>query len=108
MNKLKQYVKAAISKVAAFHITGAPRFMIYLFIAVVFAAIGAFLAGWLYNWYVAGKAELPIMIQFLGAISSASFIAAVGFFGRALIDDDDNGVPDEFEREDEDAGSKRH
>jgi len=102
MNKLKEYVKAAIKKVAAFHIDGAPRLMIYAFLALVFICLLAFLIGWFYNWWTSGKAELPIMIQFVGAITSATFIAAIGFFGRALIDGDDNGIPDEFEKEEDD------
>ncbi len=81
--------------------------MIYLFIIIIFAAIGAFLAGWSYNWWSAGKADLPVMIQFLGAVSSVSFVAAVAFFGRALIDENDDGIPDEFEKEDGDEKNPR-
>ncbi len=99
--KLKSYTRKAIESVAALRIKGAPRLMIYAFLALVFVCLLAFLIGWIYNWWTSGKAELPIMIQFVGAITSATFIAAIGFFGRALIDEDDNGVPDEFERDKE-------
>ena len=35
------------------------------------------------------------MTRFIGEITSASFIVAIGFFGKALVDRD--GIPDEFE-----------
>ena len=108
LEKMREYARAAVEKVAAFQIRGAPRLMVYLFIGVIFAAIAAFLSGWGWNWYTAGKADLPVMIQFLGAVSSVSFVAAVAFFGRALIDADDDGIPDEFQKEgDENAKSER-
>ena len=39
------------------------------------------------------------MIQFITAITSVSFIAAVGFFGKAMVDKDNDGIPDEWEGE---------
>lgn len=107
LERLQTAARAAVEKVAALHIKGAPRLMVYLFIIIIFAAIGAFLAGWCFNWWSAGKADLPVMIQFLGAVSSVSFVAAVAFFGRALIDENDDGIPDEFEKEDEDEKNPR-
>ena len=38
------------------------------------------------------------MTIFIQTLTSVSFIAAVAFFGKALIDDDGDGVPDEFEK----------
>ena len=109
LERLQTAARAAVERVAALHIKGAPRLMVYLFIIIIFSAIGAFLAGWCFNWWTAGKADLPVMIQFLGAGSSVSFVAAVAFFGRALIDSDDDGIPDEFQPKegDENAESKR-
>ena len=52
-------------------------------------------------WCVTKEPPLPIMIQFIAAITSVSFVAAIAFFGKALIDEDGNGIPDEFEKEDE-------
>ena len=37
------------------------------------------------------------MTRFIGEITSASFIVAIGFFGKALVDRDGDGIPDEFE-----------
>ena len=57
-----------------------------------------FIAAWSWQWKTTGKADLAIMIQFITAITSVSFIAAVGFFGKAMVDSDHDGIPDEFEK----------
>ena len=98
LDKLTKAARAAVERVAAFQIRGAPRLLVYLFVGVILGAICAFLCGWCWNWYAAGKADLPVMIQMISAVSSASFIAAVAFFGRALIDDNNDGIPDEFQK----------
>jgi hypothetical protein len=101
IEKFRDFAQAAIEKVAAMHIRGAPRLMVYAFISLIFVCLLAFLAGWGFNWFIGGKSDLEIMIKFIGAISSVPFIAAIGFFGKALVDEDSNGVPDEFEKKEE-------
>lgn len=57
------------------------------------------MAAWSWQWKTTGKADLAIMIQFITAITSVSFVAAVGFFGKAMVDSNHDGIPDEFEKE---------
>ena len=52
------------------------------------------------TWAQKGAADLSIMIQFINSVTSVSFIAAVGFFGRAMIDSNGDGTPDEFDSKD--------
>ena len=99
--KIRKAVKAAVEKTAAFQIRGAPRLMVYIFITLILLCITLFIGGWVFVWFMTKEPPLPIMIQFIAAITSVSFVAAIGFFGKALIDEDDNGIPDEFEKEDE-------
>ena len=99
--KIRKAVKAAIEKTAAFHIRGAPRLMVYTFITLILVCITLFIGGWVFVWFMTSEPPLPVMIQFIAAITSVSFVAAIGFFGKALVDEDDNGIPDEFEKEDE-------
>lgn len=105
--KIRRAVKAAIAKTAAFQIRGAPRLMVYTFVTLILGCIMLFIGGWVFVWVMTKEPPLPIMIQFIAAITSVSFVAAIGFFGRALIDGDDNGIPDEFEKGDE-THEKRH
>ncbi len=101
MRNLRKWAKAALRKMAAFQIRGAPRLMVYIFITLILFCIMLFIGGWAFVWYRTAEPPLPVMIQFIAAITSVSFVAAIGFFGRALIDGDDNGIPDEFEKEDD-------
>ena len=99
--KTRNCLRAAIEKIAAFQIRGAPRLMVYTFILLILICISLFISGWVFVWFTTKEPPLPIMIQFIAAITSVSFVAAIGFFGKALVDEDDNGIPDEFEKEDE-------
>ncbi len=101
LQKLRRAARTALKKVANFKIRGAPRLMIYIFVILILFCIMLFIGGWAFVWYRTAEPPLPVMIQFIAAITSVSFVAAIGFFGRALIDGDDNGIPDEFEKEDD-------
>ena len=105
--KIRKAVKSAVEKTAAFQIRGAPRLMVYTFITLILLCITLFIGGWVFVWFMTKEPPLPIMIQFIAAITSVSFVAAIGFFGKALIDEDDNGIPDEFEKEEHEKGHRR-
>ncbi len=98
MQKLQNIIIESLSKIDSVQIKGMPRVMVYLFLFIVLGCLGLFISAWCVDWYGKGNADLSIMIQFVNAITSVSFIAAVGFFGKALVDKDDNGIPDEFEK----------
>lgn len=101
IEKIQNIILSALSKIDNFQIKGMPRIMVYLFLFIVLLCLTLFIAAWCVDWSSRGTANLAIMIQFVNAITSVSFIAAVGFFGRAMIDKDDNGTPDEFEKKEE-------
>lgn len=60
-----------------------------------------YLAGWGWIWAVGGRPDLPALNALLQTLTGASFIAAVGFIGKGLIDADGDGVPDQWEQEKE-------
>ena len=99
LEKLQNILLTAVNKVDKLEIRGMPRVMVYLFLCIVIFCLLLFLTAWIWQWHDTGRPELSILIQFVNAITSVSFIAAVGFFGRAMLDKDDNGVPDEFEKQ---------
>lgn len=98
MKKIQNILIESLAKIDGFQIKGMPRIMVYLFLFIVLLCLVLFIGAWCTAWYRSGSADLSIMIQFVNAVTSASFIAAVGFFGKALVDKDDNGIPDEFEK----------
>ena len=88
-------------------IAHAPKIMIYWFLVHVLLCIVLFIGAWIYEWVQTGRGNLQAMTIFIQTLTSVSFIAAVGFFGKALIDDDDDGVPDEFEEGEEGKDEKK-
>lgn len=98
MDKLKQILIIALNRTGKMQIAHAPKIMIYWFLVHVLLCIVLFIGAWIYEWVQTGRGNLQAMTIFIQTLTSVSFIAAVGFFGKALIDDDDDGVPDEFEK----------
>lgn len=74
--------------------TDAPLWVLVIFAAVLVLEILLINAGWLYNWYDTGKADVAVMIQFLTVLVGAQFIAAVTFVAKAFADKNGDGVPD--------------
>lgn len=97
LKKIQNVLVAALSKTDKLQIRGMPRLMVYLFLLLVIICMLLFMAAWSWQWNTTGKADLAIMIQFITAITSVSFIAAVGFFGKAMVDSNHDGIPDEWE-----------
>lgn len=55
----------------------------------------------LLDWYNNGRPNLIEMGRFFDRMTSSSIVAAVGFCAKYLVDRDANGVPDEWEKGDE-------
>lgn len=98
MDKVRKILAAVITKTNKLKIARAPKIMVYWFLVHVLLCIVLFIAAWVYDWMKTGRGNLQAMTVFIQTLTSVSFIAAVGFFGKALIDDDGDGVPDEFEK----------
>ena len=97
MRKAEEILRYALGRVDKFQIKGASRLMVYLFAGMLFLCVLLFVLGWLSLWQKTGEPALSEMTKFIGVITGASFIAAIGFFGKALVDRDGDGIPDEFE-----------
>lgn len=95
LEKLKNWLAKTVSSVP----DGAPLFVVVTFAGVLVAEILLINAGWLYNWYDTGRADVPVMINFLTVLVGAQFIAAVTFVAKAFADKDGNGVPDAIDSE---------
>lgn len=93
LEKLKNWLAKTVSSVP----DGAPLFVVVSFAGVLVAEILLINAGWIYNWYDSGKANVPVMIDFLTVLVGAQFVAAVTFIGKAFVDKNKNGEPDIFE-----------
>lgn len=107
MDKVRKILATVITKTNKLKIARAPKIMVYWFLVHVLLCIVLFIAAWVYDWMQTGRGNLQAMTVFIQTLTSVSFIAAVGFFGKALIDDDGDGVPDEFEKGKDDRNEKR-
>lgn len=102
MDAIKKMLNGMVARVGALSIKGASKGMIYLFLLILFICIILFVLAWAADWIHTGAGNLQAMTAFIQMMTSVSFIAAVGFFGKALIDNDDDGIPDSFEQPDKD------
>lgn len=90
LEKLKKWLAKTVSSVP----DGAPLFVVVTFAGVLVAEILLINAGWIYNWYDSGKANVPVMIDFLTVLVGAQFTTAVMLIGKGLVDKDGDGIPD--------------
>ncbi len=50
--------------------------------------------GWLYQWWVTGKPDLPLLVSYFREYTTASVVAAVTFLSVFNIDKNNDGRPD--------------
>ena len=80
---------------------GAMRYIL-LYAALLMLCCILYLLAWLWRWCIEGTPDLKELLNFLHEIAGSSWIAVIGFVAKALVDKNHNGIPDDFEREDDD------
>lgn len=101
MDKLKQILTNSINNLEKIKIKGLPRAMILAFAGLFFLLILLFVCAWLHGWYMSDKADLAIFTSFFGQLFGPAVCGTVMIIGKALMDEDGNGIPDEWEKESE-------
>ena len=102
ISKIQTILITSLQKIDKLQIKGMPMVMVYLFLCLLIVSILLFIGAWVWQWTTTGRPEMSLMIQFISTITSVSSIGALGFFGRALAQSDENhnGINDEFEKHD--------
>ena len=98
LEKLKDFLIKTTANIP----TDAPLWVLVIFAALLVLEILLINAGWLYNWYDTGRADVPVMINFLTVLVGAQFTTAVLLIGKGLVDNDGDGIPDALENNEED------
>ncbi len=98
LEKLKDFLIKTTANIP----TDAPLWVLVIFAALLVLEILLINAGWLYNWYDTGRADVPVMINFLTVLVGAQFTTAVLLIGKGLVDNDGDGIPDALENDEED------
>ena len=101
MKKIQDALLKLMGSVGRMKVKGLPRALVIILMLLIIGSIILYLSGWVWLWAFQGKVDLPAMNMLIQTLTGASFIAAVGFIGKSLIDDDGDGIPDQWEQEKE-------
>ena len=101
MKKIQDALLKLMGSVGRMKVKGLPRALIIVLMLLIIGSVLLYLAGWIWLWAALRRVDLPALNALLQTLTGASFIAAVGFIGKGLIDADGDGVPDQWEQEKE-------
>ena len=99
MKKLQGVLLNLLGSVGRMKVRGLPRALVIILMLLIIGSILLYLSGWVWLWAFQGKVDLPALNMLLQPLTGVSFIAAIGFIGKSLVDEDEDGVPDEWEKE---------
>ena len=101
MQILGKWIKRAKTYVQSMNFSnGAMRYILW-YAALLIVCCVMYLTAWCIEWAVLGKPNLKDLLAFLHEIASASWVAVIGFICKGLVDSNNNGIPDEFEKDGE-------
>ena len=99
LNELKEY-----GKTLNFN-SGAMRYILWYAALLVLSCL-LYLIAWGTDWYLNGQPDMKQLLAFLHEVASTSWVAVIGFICKGLVDRDNDGIPDEFERSETDGKHK--
>ena len=99
MKKIQDAMLKVLGSVGRMKVKGLPRALVIVLMLLIIGSVLLYLAGWIWLWAALRRVDLPALNALLQTLTGASFIAAVGFIGKGLIDADGDGIPDQWEQE---------
>ena len=108
MKKLQGVLLKVLGSVGRLKVKGLPRALVIVLMLLIIGSVCLYLAGWVWVWAFQRRVDLPALNMLLQTLTGASFIAAVGFIGKSLIDDDGDGVPDDWEKKEGEENESIH
>lgn len=101
MKKIQDALLKLMGSVGRMKVKGLPRALVIVLMLLIIGSVCLYLSGWVWVWAFQHRVDLPALNMLLQTLTGASFIAAVGFIGKSLIDDDGDGIPDEWQNKEE-------
>lgn len=101
MKKIQDAMLKVLGSVGRMKVRGLPRALVIVLMLLIIGSVVLYLAGWIWLWAAFRRVDLPALNALLQTLTGASFIAAIGFIGKGLIDADGDGVPDQWENKKE-------
>ena len=108
MKKLQDALLKVLGAVGRMKVKGLPRALVIVLMLLIIGSVCLYLAGWVWVWASQRRVDLPALNMLIQTLTGASFIAAIGFIGKGLIDDDRDGIPDEWQKEEKDDKTDIH
>ena len=101
MNRIQKTLLTLLGALGRMKVRGLPRALVIVLMLLIIGSVCLYLAGWVWVWAFQRRVDLPALNMLLQTLTGASFIAAVGFIGKSLIDDDGDGISDDWKDEKE-------
>ena len=101
MKRLHGLLLNLMGSLGRMKVRGLPRALVIVLMLLIIGSIFLYWAGWIWLWAALGRVDLPALNMLLQTLTGVSFIAAIGFIGKSLVDEDEDGVPDDWEKEKE-------
>lgn len=98
MKKIQDALLKLMGSVGRMKVKGLPRALVIILMLLIIGSVCLYLAGWVWVWAFQSRVDLPALNMLLQTLTGVSFIAAIGFIGKSLVDEDEDGVPDEWEK----------
>lgn len=108
MNKIQKTLLDLLGSMGRMHVRGLPRALVITIMLLIIGSILLYWAGWIWLWAAMGRVDLPALNMLLQTLTGVSFIAAIGFIGKSLVDEDEDGVPDEWEKKEGEENESIH
>lgn len=99
MKKLQGALLNIIGSVGRMKVRGLPRALVIVLMLLIIGSIILYLSGWVWLWAFQGRVELPALNMLIQTLTGVSFIAAIGFIGKSLVDNNGDGIPDPWQEE---------
>ena len=102
---LSQSIRAVTSKLPTlkkyFTPTHAAMRYITWYAVLIVLCCTIYVSAWIYDWKTQPRGDLVELRAFLHEIASAAWIAVIGFLAKSFIDNNHNGIPDQYEEDKE-------
>lgn len=97
MNKIQKALLDLLGSMGRMKVRGLPRALVIILMLLIIGSIILYLSGWVWLWAFQGRVDLPALNQLIQTLTGVSFIAAIGFIGKSLVDDNGDGIPDQWQ-----------
>ena len=97
MKKVQGFLLNLLGSVGRMKVRGLPRALVIILMLLIIGSIILYLSGWVWLWAFQGRVDLPALNMLIQTLTGVSFIAAIGFIGKSQVDNDGDGIPDQWQ-----------